>query len=171
MNGIDKLIAGGIVNRIRDAILPKETYYVGPSGISGSVQDFTSEFKKAISELAQAIPEGTRLVAWFCRPSDGGAVHGQITVDNGQKTPAVVWNLRPATCDIDYLSERDITFPTASDKLMACANPMHTLTLVPDSSAEATIAMIRALGYEPRLAMTASHTMRFRKIGLVNANA
>lgn len=170
MNQIDRMIGDGLFERVRQAIAPKETYYVDGTRLKGSTEDFTAEFRGEVDRLNKAVPAGARLIAWFCRTADGERIHGQITIDNGRKTPSVVWEPGETT-SLDYQDSQTVRFPSSSEKLMAAADPVAMMRLLNHPDEIKTLGLLEALGYVPITPMNGRDQVSFRKLDLVSADA
>lgn len=171
MNAVDKLLADGLAEDVRKAILPGEIYVIGPNGLGGSLDNHGAAFKKIADRLRAAAPAGTRMLAWFCLKSDGTRVDGEIAIDVARGAPQIMWSIGKEDPQIDYLGSRSIRFPSSSEKLVAAAEPVEALLLVGTPHDEQTAELVRTLCYAPILPIDDRMAMSFERLQLEKVNA
>ncbi len=165
MNAIESILRGGAAVHLSAHLHEGETYLVGPGGLRGP-GEAPRALLGLVDNLRRQAPEGTRLTAWFSVARRGGRTHGQIAVDTGTGTPAVVWSLDASEIRLAYPSDVTVSFSCVSDQMVAMAEPMAVVRNAP--CGERTTAIIEALGYAPRVPFGSEARVSFSSLDLVS---
>lgn len=171
MNSVEAMMNAGVLDQVKDSILPGETYLIGPSGIDGSADAIGAGFRKAAERIRAASPNGARIIAWFCLKTDGSRLDGQIGVDAAEGAPQIVWTLGGGHPELDYGGSKTIRFPSDSEKMVVAAEPLEALRHVGTKHDDATVELLSTLGYQPVLPMNQNMTVSFDRLALEPADA
>lgn len=171
MNAIDALIQKGHVDALISAAKPGETYYAGQRGEQSSDGSFPKEMRAILNDFQAAAPAGTRAMLWISKSTDGKRSMGEISIDKGKDTPMLVWAIGDGTnAKLDYGSQRQVAFTSASERLEASARPISVLEMVDHPHRDDAIEMVEALKYEPKLNLGGDLRLSFRQVDLVSAH-
>lgn len=172
MNAIDALIAAGRIEDLVKTGKPGETIHIGERGAQCSSGGPTGAAERLHAEFAAAAPTGSRTLLWITRSPCGGRAMGEILVDEGKDTPAVVWAIEDGGKPrLDYETQRSVSFASASDRLETAADPLSLLGMVDHPRAEVAERLVRALGYQPVMEFAGDLRISFRTVALEPADA
>lgn len=172
MNAIAALIAKGYVDDLIAAADPGETYHLGRRGAQTSSDSFPDKIKQIHRAMQEAAPEGCSLMIWLSRSADGKRAMGEILLDKGENTPAIVWAIGEERAPhLDYGESQNVVFSSASERLEIMGDPISFLELVGHPRCQDAIDMVRRLGYAPQMVFSGDLRVTFRKLELENADA
>ncbi len=170
MNPIETLIAGGILNRIRDVLQPAETYFCGDKDIKVSKGDVPPELLIEMQAFKDAAPADTRVTAWFVRTSDGERLNGEILMDSGEDTPSLVWKATGEGPQLVFEKPMGINFSSNTEKMLKLAEPLELLKALDRAHGEKIAGMVSELGYEPRFSADANMRASYKNVELDRVN-
>lgn len=164
MNAIESILRRGSAVHLAAHLQEGETYLVGPGGVKGP-GGTPRALRRLVEDLRAATPEDARLMAWFSISRKGGRVHGQVAIDTGIASPAIVWSLDACEVRLVYRDDVTISFPSVSDLMVAMAEPMVVVRSGPCGARMARI--VETLGYHPQVRFGDEPIVRFDHIDLM----
>ena len=173
MNPIETLISEGALNRIKEALQPGETYYCNEK-IKASKGEVPSALVEEIQAFKMAGPEGTRIIAWFVRSTNGERINGEILLDLGEGSPSLIWKVDSPECglvpELVYEQSKIISFSSNTDKMLKLSEPFEFLKALDREYGERMSKVMIDLNYVPRFEANDSMRASYKKIELERAN-
>jgi hypothetical protein len=164
MNAIESILRRGCAVHLAPHLQEGETYLVGPGGVKGPGET-PRALRRLIDDLRGAAPDDTRLTAWFSISRRGGRVHGEVAIDTGIGTPALVWSPDASEVRLVYRDSVTVSFPSVSDQMVAMAEPMGVVRSGP--CGERTARIVETLGYDPQVPFGEEPRVSFSHVDLV----